>query len=732
MDTIASGLKPTAFCDCATTENIQLTGYTSLSPLEVDGYTVLNGNRVLVKSQGATSNNENTKNVENGIYDYNLSAGELTRASDCDEGDDITNQYSFIENGDLNGLTAFIQTNDTITYFIDGTSEPEYTRFYAQKFQTGQGLELVSGTPTTLQVKSNLDDFLNSVELINDTGNNGYLTFRDTINNSSTKIQQSDKALTFKNNSNTTSNDDKSFKFLCNNLGDDTKQTLPLQFNSLSFLVDLSNNSGGLPVRYEAFNNSSGTLPIGHNFTGNCYIDGSGGTLNPHLTINQKYYYTTNRIEYFTNLDNSTDYNGITKAGDNAMITYKPLSIAHQGSGITSGIRIDISNVRLQASNANYYDLSLTTGHNFYGNCFFNGDLNNMKFSQGTINNDYRSVVIGHDAGVSFTGDGGNMLIGWKAGKNLTTGKQNLFIGINPGQKITDGYDNIMIGFDNYYESRNQPVDSHDNVVVGNVAGYFNNKYSNTFLGNYSSFNFEGFRNTFVGYKTANSGANYDTPINSTIYYGDNNTLIGANSYINGYGVNNSTAIGYGASVNTSNTIVLGTATETTKIPGNLTVTGNVDIKKAILYTDKTENTCDVVNSLGYMIRINSENKTTTSIDKTYFDLVEINSSFTYIVTGSYKYYFDGTNSQTINIYVSLVLANNSLIPSTDQFNNGLKVNTASDQFSFSISSVINLNKLNNVTINTTNKIKLLIDITGSTTYNGKVGHNDIIITRIA
>ena len=505
VDTIASGLKPTAFCDCATTGDIPLSGYLSLGPLEVDGYLVQNGNRVLVKSQGATSNNENTENVENGIYVYNESTGKLTRASDCDDGDNITNQYLFIENGDLNGLTAFIQTNE-IADFQDGTSEPIYTRFYAQKFQTGQGLEFVSGTPTTLRVESSLN-FLKGVTIINDTGNNGYLTFSDTHGSTkgSTNIRQNDEYLQFVNNTVTSVNYEKSFKFFCNNVGNDFKQTIPLQFNSSSFSVDLSNNAGGSPIRYEAFNNSSGIighnftgntyfnnrlvmnstdagnryiqtsyidyktifsdpsygitqlyqgsgnlilhntaydrndsrsrfsflcndvsvnsdiipsnlslanpiqfntnyfnlslltknnngdleygvkyqacsknyysgLHIGHNFTGDCYIDGSGGTFNRHLTISQTSNFN-NRIEYYTNLDSDTNYNGITKAGDNAIVSYNPLSIAHGGNGITSGIRIDISNVRLQASYANYYDLSLSTGHNFTGNCYFNNNI---------------------------------------------------------------------------------------------------------------------------------------------------------------------------------------------------------------------------------------------------------------------------------------------------------------------------------------------------------------------
>ena len=367
VNQIASGLKPTYLCNCATTGNIPLTGN---SNLEVDGYTVLNDDRVLVKSQNATTTNENTDNGYNGIYVYDKSTGVLTRASDCEPGDDLTNQYTFIQNGTLNGQKLFFQINKVTSFNPppSGTDTLQYELFSSLNYAVGQGLELIGNSPTTLQVESSLN-FLTGVTLNRNAEYTGHLLFNTNYNGdeSSTDIYCQNTCLIFDNNSNTTNttNNQNSFLFACNNKSDsENKQTTPLSFNSSFFSVDLSNNDGGSPVRYEAFNTSSST---GHIFTGNCYIDGSGGTHYPHLTIKQKSN-NNNRIEYYTNLDSATNYNGITNAGDNAMIFYKPLSIAHQGDGITSGIRIDISNVRLQASTLNYYDLSLSTGHNFYGN----------------------------------------------------------------------------------------------------------------------------------------------------------------------------------------------------------------------------------------------------------------------------------------------------------------------------------------------------------------------------
>jgi hypothetical protein len=373
------------------------------------------------------------------------------------------------DEGDTGPQGAKGDKGDTGPQGPQGSSGNNYT--------IGRGLELVTGTPTTLQVESSLN-FLKGVTIINDTGNNGYLTFSDTHGSTtgSTNIRQNDEYLQFDNNTVTSVNYEKSFKFFCNNVGDDFKQTIPLQFNSSSFLVDLSNNAGGSPIRYEAFNNS-------------------------------------------------------------------------------------------------FYSVYGKIGHNFTGNCYFNGNLNNMKFSQGTINNDSRSVVIGNSANTSFTGTGGNMLIGYQAGQGLTNGELNIFIGINPGQKIKTGDKNILIGHDSFFDNNSADY-ATNNIIIGNSAAYNASGSGNTFLGHNTGSNHSGNSNTFVG---INAGTNGST---NTGNFG--NTILGADTKIIG-SIAMSTAIGYGASVNSNNTIVIGTSTETTQIPGNLTVTGTTYFNNRLL-----------------------------------------------------------------------------------------------------------------------------------------------------
>jgi hypothetical protein len=502
VNQIASGLKPTYLCNCATTGPILFTGITV--PFKVDGYTVLNDDRVLVKSQSATTANENTNNGYNGIYVYNEPAGELTRASDCEPGDDLTNQYTFIQNGDLNGQKLFFQIN-VVTSFnppLSGTDTLQYELFSSLNYAVGQGLELTGNSPTTLQVKSNLN-FLQDVSInnkldvigssslkdtsfngnitqtggtivqigsgsnkLNDTSFNGICTYSkpynlsdfvhdddipnkkyvDTVSNITgslgqgleykdpsfqvksnlnflkevkinrgkapeqetghlilsndlsgvTILYQGGKNLVFDNNSNTAEYYESSFKFACNNLGSNDLQTVPLLFNSSLFKIDVSNNLQGYPpVIYQACNNSHyNYLKIGHNFTGNIWMTDVSG-VRRQISTSYLNVYDISDVSIFNNskvtqiyqaekqllFDNNstTDNLGITfgfycnNVGDGSKQT-RPLSFN------SSSFNVDLSNnsggppVKYLAYNNSIYGSS-SIGHNFTGNCYFNNNI---------------------------------------------------------------------------------------------------------------------------------------------------------------------------------------------------------------------------------------------------------------------------------------------------------------------------------------------------------------------
>lgn len=234
----------------------------------------------------------------------------------------------------------------------------------------------------------------------------------------------------------------------------------------------------------------------------------------------------------------------------------------------------------------------------------------------------------GKNAGEANTSGSGNSFFGKHAGRFNTTGLNNSFYGINAGEANTTG------GFNSFFgkSAGNQNSDgsgnsffgnsageanttAHDNSFFGNAAGQSNQTgFENSFFGSnagtatlssYNSFfgagtgssNTTGFRNAFFGRiagygnitGNGNSifgdGAGYFTTHGSNNVFvgkdagavneiGNNNTIIGANSNVGAHNLSFATAVGAGAVVSTSNTIVLGRANndDTVQIPGTLQI----------------------------------------------------------------------------------------------------------------------------------------------------------------
>ena len=381
VDNLASGISPTALCKCATTGNIDL--LLIPEPLTVDNYVVLNGDRILVKSQGDNSgNNINTTNVDNGIYIYNVgSPSTLTRSGDCSNGDDVSNQLTFITDGSLNKMKSFVQT---VSGAEVGTNSLNYVPFYSLNYNLGQGLELVSGA--TLQVKPLLD-FLKGISI------EGILYLEDINNNPGykTQIYHEDESVSFVNNTDTSNISFlPSYIFSCNNLGDDSKETIPLSFNSSSFTIDVSNNiSSSSSVVYRAINNSTYGYPIGHNFTGDCHFNGNqifnSVDLNSNTSLNSKIF-QGNKTFYIDNNSNTIDYydSSVIFACNNLGGDDKQtIPLKFNSSSFTIDVSNNISSsspVVYRAINNSIYGYPI--GHNFTGNCYFN---NSISFENKTV-----------------------------------------------------------------------------------------------------------------------------------------------------------------------------------------------------------------------------------------------------------------------------------------------------------------------------------------------------------
>lgn len=204
----------------------------------------------------------------------------------------------------------------------------------------------------------------------------------------------------------------------------------------------------------------------------------------------------------------------------------------------------------------------------------------------------FQNLFVGIGAGAATTG-GQNAFVGFNAGLSNTTGGSNSFFGPGAGQANTTGIENSFFGFGAGILS----AAANGNSFFGKNAGANNAGDGNSFFGSGAGVNNKGTVNSFVGLRTGEgnttgssnsffgnaAGLNSTTGSDNTFLgvlagsnntTGANNTFIGANSGPPNTStqVNNSTAIGFGASASANNTIVLGTATETTQIPGNLTV----------------------------------------------------------------------------------------------------------------------------------------------------------------
>jgi hypothetical protein len=150
VDAVAEGLHIHASCAAATTGTLaSITGGTvtynngtagvgatltlSVALTTLDGYTLLNGDRVLVKNEATTANN--------GIYTWATGGTVLTRATDFDTAAEMASgDFTFVTNGTLYANTGWVQTNPVT---VVGTSPVTWIQFSgAGTYTAGTGLTL--------------------------------------------------------------------------------------------------------------------------------------------------------------------------------------------------------------------------------------------------------------------------------------------------------------------------------------------------------------------------------------------------------------------------------------------------------------------------------------------------------------------------------------------------------------------------------------------------------------
>ena len=128
VDSYLEGLDIKESCQVATTANIA--NFPSVT--SVDGETLVNNDRVLVKDQ--------TTGSQNGIYKFTLTSTTLARADDMAIGTDAAGSFTFIEKGTVNGDKGFTCTDSKGSAEVD-TNSLTFTQFSgAGQITAGAGL----------------------------------------------------------------------------------------------------------------------------------------------------------------------------------------------------------------------------------------------------------------------------------------------------------------------------------------------------------------------------------------------------------------------------------------------------------------------------------------------------------------------------------------------------------------------------------------------------------------
>jgi hypothetical protein len=178
------------------------------------------------------------------------------------------------------------------------------------------------------------------------------------------------------------------------------------------------------------------------------------------------------------------------------------------------------------------------------GNSFF-GRAAGLSNTTG-VNNSF----FGKASGIANTTACCNSFFGADAGHSNTTGGFNDFYGQNAGYSNTTGVSNVFIGS----SSGSGNTTGQQNTYLGASAGQLNETGGqNTMIGNGAGYPVRGTGNTFVGQGTALLKLS-----NEALTAGDNLTALGRFATFGQDGLTNSTAIGFQALANQSNSLVLG------------------------------------------------------------------------------------------------------------------------------------------------------------------------------
>lgn len=452
VDAVAEGLHVHAACAAATTGTLaSITGGTvtynngtagvgatltlSVALTTLDGYSLQNGDRVLVKNEATQANN--------GIYTWATGGTVLTRATDFDTTTEVASgDFTFVTNGTLYANTGWVQTNPVTTI---GTSPIVFVQFSgAGTYTAGTGLTL-TGSQFSLTVPV--------TAALGGTGQTSYTTGDLLYATSATALSKlgigtNGQVLTSSGTAPQWTSGSSISVGTATNLAGGTANSLPYQsgVGTTTFLspgnsgsVLIANGSGLAPSwAASSISNSPSTFV----FRGTSGEFGAGVITATGLTNSSL---TSGRVVYSTTGGAQTDSANLTFDGST-------LSVYGVQVGRGGGANANNTAVGMGALSSN----TIGNGNTAYGASALYGNTDgsqnvavgyaaNYKNTSGGANTSVGYFTLGA-LSVSSTTGGYNTAIGWGALSNLTSATYNISIGYNSGSLITTGSKNVILG----------------------------------------------------------------------------------------------------------------------------------------------------------------------------------------------------------------------------------------------------------------------------------------------
>lgn len=549
VDNISLGFQIKQACQCATTGNLSEIDDSQDGPFittitTIDGYTLSDNDRILVKNQTVQS--------QNGIFVYNTSPNvTLSRASDLLYLDSATNVLVFVQYGTDNDKTSFLQNTipSIITVGVDNLIFAQFSQF---QVSTGDNLTFTSGelnvnpvlsSMTSIQFGSGTPQTVPFVALSPSPSGN-YTNPNITVNS----FGQITSAVS------TPSGGASEWTLASGSLYPNSTST-NVAIGAINAGSDRLLVQGSLRV-----NNAATNLGGNTSITGTLGVTGAT-TLSSTLGVTG----TVTAPTFSGNL------NG------NLTATSPTAPTATAGTNTTQIATTAFVTTAVAGSS---YWLPSPSSSNIYYNA---GNV-----GIGTNSPTRKLDVVGDDALINgLTIGRGNSSIS----TNTAIGYQSLYV--NSGSTYS-----TAVGYKSLNNNNNA-----NNTAVGYQSLFKNySGISNTGLGFNTLYNNQGGTgNTAIGYDALylSNGGGYNTAIGYTAGYNNSSSTSQYNTYI-GYNTdcatgtfNYSTAIGANAKITTNNQIVIGTSLETMYIQGghywnvgpNITGTITLALPLAQIYT---------------------------------------------------------------------------------------------------------------------------------------------------